>query len=123
MEWDGENIERMVVYINSELSKGRTMIDIENNEFGVNERVIHKRLTRKGYKKVNNKYRKTSDTSIPSLLPKNIAKSNTNRKANNFSLEEVKELRDLLIYKDELLKILDLNKKNTTKSNIRSKRN
>lgn len=53
MEWDDKNIGRMIAYINLELSKGRTMIDIENNEFNVNERVIHKRLIRKGYNKFN----------------------------------------------------------------------
>lgn len=127
MEWDNDNIDRMVSYINLELSKGRTMIDIENNEFGVNERVIHKRLTRKGYKKVDHIYIKAIDVNTPPPLPKkikeNITKSNIKGNANNFSEEEVIQLRELLKFKAELLKILDLNKKGVTKSNIRSKRN
>lgn len=60
MEWDDNNICRMVAYVNQELAKGRTMVDIER-EFGVNERVIHKRLVRKGYKKIDNKYTKDMD--------------------------------------------------------------
>lgn len=127
MEWDNENIDRIVEYINSELSKGRTMIDIENNEFGVNERVIHKRLTRKGYKKIDHIYIKSMDFNVLSPLPKKTkgknTKSNIKSNTDNFSEEEVIQLRELLKYKDKLLKILVFNKSGSTKSNIRSKRN
>lgn len=127
MEWDNENIDRMVAYINLELSKGRTMIDIENNEFGVNERVIHKRLNRKGYRKVNHKYIKAIDVNTSPPLPRKIKDkiTNCNSKSNenNFSEEEVIQLRELLKYKDELLKILAFNKNGSTKSNTRSKKN
>lgn len=127
MEWDNENISRMVAYINLELSKGRTMVDIENNEFNVNERVIHKRLIRKGYRKVDNRYRKSIDISTPPPLPKKIkekiTKSNIKSNTDNFSEEEVRQLRELLKHKDELLKILAFNKNSITKRNIRSKRN
>ena len=51
-----DTYEKMAEYINDELSKGRTMKDIENNDFQVNERVIGKRLRRKGYVKQGNKY-------------------------------------------------------------------
>ena len=37
------------------------MKDIELNDFGVNERVITKRLTGKGYKKINNKFIHTTE--------------------------------------------------------------
>lgn len=127
MEWDNENIDRMVAYINLELSKGRTMIDIENNDFGVNERVIHKRLTRKGYKKVDNRYRKAIDVSTSPLLPKKtkekIVKSNIKSNIDDFSEEEVRQLRELLKNKDKLLKLLDLEKRYITKRNMRSKKN
>lgn len=126
MEWDNEKIDVIVEYINSELSKGRTMIDIENNEFGVNERVIHKRLTRKGYKKVDHMYIKVIDVNTPPLakkIKKEITKSNINSNINNFSEQEVIQLRELLKYKDEMLKILAFNKNSSTKSNIRSKKN
>lgn len=55
MEWDIDNLDIIVNYINKELDH-RAMIDIEINDFGVNQRVIHKRLLRKGYKRKDNKY-------------------------------------------------------------------
>ena len=59
-----DTYEKMAEYINGELSKGRTMKDIENNDFQVNERVIGKRLRRKGYVKKGNKYVLPEDTEI-----------------------------------------------------------
>lgn len=56
MEWDNKNINNMILYINSELNKGRTQKDIETNDFGLNERVIAKKLNRRGYKKINNQW-------------------------------------------------------------------
>lgn len=56
--WSGDinNIEEVISYLNNELSKGRTQKDIEINDFKVNERVIAKRLTSRGYKRINNQY-------------------------------------------------------------------
>lgn len=56
--WNGDinNIEEVIIYLNSELSKGRTQKDIEINDFKVNERVIAKRLTSRGYKRIDNQY-------------------------------------------------------------------
>lgn len=51
MIYEEMSIEEVVEYINKELLKGRTMKDIEVNDFGVNERVIGKRLARKNVKK------------------------------------------------------------------------
>ena len=51
MEWVRENIVNIVEFINNELSKGRSMASIEREEFGVSERVIHKRLIRLNYKR------------------------------------------------------------------------
>ena len=56
MQWDISRIDDIVNFINSELINGRTMTDIEKENFDVNERVIHKRLLRLGYKKVENQY-------------------------------------------------------------------
>ena len=61
MEWNRDNIVNIVEFINNELSRGRTMVSIEKEEFGVSERVIHKRLIRLNYKRVNNQYRPKSD--------------------------------------------------------------
>ena len=52
------SIEQLVEYVNQELSKGRTMKDIETNDFNVNDRVIVKRLTRRGYKRVGNEFKR-----------------------------------------------------------------
>ena len=57
---DINNIEEVVIYLNSELSKGRTQKDIEINDFKVNERVIAKRLISRGYKKIDNQYIKNN---------------------------------------------------------------
>ena len=57
MEWDKNNIDEIVGFINRELETGRPMNNIELEEFGVNERVIHKRLLRIGYKKIDNQYK------------------------------------------------------------------
>ena len=48
MEWNKDNIDEIVEFINRELKTGRPMNNIELEEFGVNERVIHKRLLRIG---------------------------------------------------------------------------
>lgn len=56
MDWDKNNIGEIVGFINRELGTGRPMNNIEFEEFGVNERVIHKRLLRIGYKKIDNQY-------------------------------------------------------------------
>ena len=61
MEWNKDNIEFIINFINKELSAGRPMIRIELDDFGVNERVIHKRLVRLGYKKIDNQYVYTDD--------------------------------------------------------------
>ncbi|MBP3905934.1 MAG: hypothetical protein J6D12_02340, partial [Peptostreptococcaceae bacterium] len=64
MNWDDNNIENIVEYINNEL-KTRTMVDIEVNDFKVNDRVIVKRLTRRGYKRIDGFYVKVNEYSAP----------------------------------------------------------
>ena len=61
MEWKKERIEEIKDYINLELAKGRPMVSIEKEDFEANERVIHKRLVRAGYKKIDNQYILSSD--------------------------------------------------------------
>ena len=61
MEWKKERIEEIKDYINLELAKGRPMVSIEKEDFEANERVIHKRLSRAGYKKVDNQYILSND--------------------------------------------------------------
>lgn len=54
------NLEELIEYLNSELLKGRSMKNIEIDDFGVNERVITKRLDRKGYKRIDNQFTKVN---------------------------------------------------------------
>lgn len=85
MEWDINNIDNIVNYINQELSNNRTMVSIEQDIFGVNERVIHKRLSRLGYKKIDNKYRLKNDTTSNVTTSKTIK---SNRLDNNIILAQ-----------------------------------
>ena len=64
--WSGDinNIEEVIIHLNNELSKGRTQKDIEINDFKVNERVIAKRLTSRGYKRIDNQYIKYDNSNI-----------------------------------------------------------
>lgn len=75
--WSGDikNINEIALYMNAELSKGRTQKDIEINDFKVNERVIEKKLKRKGYKKINNQYilDDNSNTKVTTKEPKVIS--------------------------------------------------
>lgn len=81
MEWDIANIENIVKYINNQLFLKRTMTDIERVDFNVNPRVIHKRLYRLGYRKINNEYIINNNNSITKVMPKkiNLQKNNYNR--------------------------------------------
>lgn len=54
IEWDWDNIEDMVSYMNTELQKGRPQVDIEKNDFKVGERAIAKRFKRRGYSRIDN---------------------------------------------------------------------
>lgn len=59
MDINTMSIEQLVGYVNQELSNGRTMKDIETNDFNVNDRVIVKRLTRRGYKRIGNEFKQS----------------------------------------------------------------
>ncbi|MFU7517652.1 hypothetical protein [Clostridium sp. HCS.1] len=82
--WAGNinDIEQVVIYINKELSNGRTLKDIEINDFKVNDRVMAKRLSRKGYKRINNQYilNEYEDSNTKVIKPENIKYDNSNTK-------------------------------------------
>lgn len=109
MEWNKNNLIKIVEFINKELNNGKTMVKIEKESFGANERVIHKRLIRLGYKKIDNQY----------VLQNNIT-SNITKKEANTQREDSKNFKDevnnerLLLLLDNLDEILSLiNKKNS----------
>lgn len=80
--WNGDinNINEVVEYLNNELSKGRTQKEIEINDFKVNERVIAKRLTSRGYKKIDNQYIKYDNSNT------GVIKTNKNKYDNNHTV-------------------------------------
>lgn len=65
-------LEEVVNYINIELLKGRSMKDIEEKDFGVNERVITKRLGRKGVKKVDGQFVLQSGSKMTEIIPNKV---------------------------------------------------
>ena len=56
--WNGDldNIEQVTLYMNIELQKGRSQKEIEMIDFKVNQGVMKNRLTRRGYKKIDNQW-------------------------------------------------------------------
>lgn len=115
MEWVRENIVNIVEFINNELSKGRSMASIEREEFGVSERVIHKRLIRLNYKRVNNQYRPKSDITSNITVEKvtqnhketKEAPSNINNITSNITANiDVDKLNLLLDNLEKILKLI-----------------
>lgn len=102
MDLNEMHIDEIIKYINKELSKGRTLKDIETIDFNVNDRVIAKRLARKGYKRINNQYIHQSNTNVLNdKIDSNILatkESNTKvlPKYNNIDLNKLNELIDLI---------------------------
>ena len=100
MDINNNNVEQMVEYINQELEKGRSMKDIELNDFKVNERVITKRLNRRGYKKVDGVFKKNDTTcNITEIKSSNLQVE----KPKNEGIIKVKNDIDM----DKLQKLLD----------------
>lgn len=106
MNLDKLSFYEIVNYINRELKSGRSMKDIEINDFKVNDRVIVKRLNRKGYKRVGNEFIKTITNDIQKdnkIILNKKKKINFNRKTEviqkyNKDINELKllELIELL---------------------------
>lgn len=110
MEWNKNNLLNIVEFINNELKSGNPMIKIEREAFGENERVIHKRLIRLGYKKIDNQYVLKND--ITSNITKEILNKETKENKNVSTKMKNEKLSLLLDNLDELL--LLINKNNAT---------
>lgn len=107
MEWNKDNIDEIVEFINRELQIGRPMNSIELEEFGANERVIHKRLLRLGYKKIDNQYRlEDSITSNITDKSKVITKTKNESNITRNSDLDMDKLNLLLANVDKLLKLI-----------------
>ena len=118
--YDDYTIEDNVQYINQMLSDGLSMKEIEEDHYNVAERVIVKRLTRRGYKRSSegNRLFVLVDSTKANRKPnkahtkrdKTIAKPN---KA--FSDEEVQKLKQLINNYDDIMYVLSMYSKcNTT---------
>lgn len=97
MVYEDISLDEVINYINMELLKGRTMKDIEENDFNVNERVITKRLARKSVKKVDGQFVLQSGSKKPEVAIKQVKKSFPNKITNSkaINLMENKEFLDL----------------------------
>lgn len=102
--WNGDinNIEEVVVYLNNELSKGRTQKEIEINDFKVNERVIAKRLTSRGYKKIDNQYIKYDDSNTRVIKVDKNKNDNSCTKVIEDNREEYDKSNTLVINQKEI---------------------
>lgn len=107
---DINNINEVVEYINQELLKGRTMKEIEQQDFKVNERVITKRLNRRGYKKVDGVFKKNDTTCNITEIekPKN---EGIVKVKNNIDMDKLQKLLDNL---DTLLELVNRQQNNTS---------
>ncbi len=123
MNYDDMSLVEVIDYINTELSKGRTMKDIEETDFDVSKGVITKRLNRKGYRKIDNKF--IFDENMRNTTKKTTkilqTKSSNDKPEKAFSNDEIKKLERLLkLDIDVLEKLIKENTtKNTTVSSIR----
>ena len=94
MDWNIDNIDNIVNVINEELRKGHTMASIEKDLFNVNPRVIHKRLLRLNYKKIDNKY-------IKKDITHNISKDNTKDIIDNITPSETHQNEPQEVYTND----------------------
>ena len=106
--YDDYTIEENVQYINQLLSAGLSMKQIEEDHYNVSERVIVKRLSRKGYKRSEEGNRlfvlvdSTKANTKPNKAHTKATKSDT--KANNiFSDEEVQKIKELINNYDDIM--------------------
>ena len=72
MIYEDMSLDQIIEYINTELLKVRTMKDIEENDFNVNERVIAKRLARRNVKKVNGQFVLQDGYKKPEVVKKQV---------------------------------------------------
>lgn len=104
MVYDEMGLEEIVAYINGELLKGRPMKEIEMFDFGVNERVITKRLARKNIKKVDGQFVLQDGSKMPEVKKNKVIEPVTENRNN--SLDGNKKFNELEKRVFDLEKIL-----------------
>lgn len=123
MEWDVKNIDNIVNFINLQLDEGRTLADIERNEFGVNPSVISKRLGRLNYKRIDNEFikldvRQPVRHDVISIEKVDVLENNNKMMTINdvvINKENQEKLKNIINRYDDLMKLLD--NKNTNNFN------
>ena len=96
MVYDEMGLEEVVEYINGELLKGRPMKEIEIVDFGVNERVITKRLARKNIKKVDGQFVLQDGSKMPEMKKKQLIEPVSENKRFNELEKRVFDLEKIL---------------------------
>ena len=95
MVYENMSLEEVVAYLNSELLKGRSMKEIEQADFGVNERVITKRLARKNIKKVDGQFVLQSGSKMTEVKKKQVielvSEGENNKLVENKRLTEIEK--------------------------------
>lgn len=95
MVYEKMSLEEVVAYLNSELLKGRSMKEIEQEDFGVNERVITKRLARKNIKRVDGQFVLQSGSKMTEVKKKQVielvSEGENNKLVENKRLTEIEK--------------------------------
>lgn len=117
--YEDYSIEDNVQYINELLSAGLSMREIEEDHYNVSERVIVKRLSRKGYKRAKdgNKLFVLIDSNKADIKPHKATTKSNNTKpktTNTLSAEEVQKLKDLINNYDDIMYVLSMYSKCNT---------
>lgn len=126
--YENYTVKENVEYINKLLGDGLTMREIEEKHFNVADRVIVKRLNRKGYKRSNKGSRLfiLIDNNEADIEPNNTNKcTNGKRLQNNYKSNELQynynssvDMKKLLELIDLLEPLKELLKKNELESNV-----
>ena len=117
--YDDYTIEENVQYINQLLNDGLSMKQIEEDHYNVAERVIVKRLSRRGYKRSEENNRLFT---LVDSTKANTKLNKANRKPNKahikhdktFSDEEIKKLKELINNYDDIMYMLSMYSKCNT---------
>ena len=109
MIYEDMNLEEVISYINSELLKGRSMKDIEENDFNVNERVITKRLARRNIKKVDGQFVFLDSYKKPEVIKNKVIKKSNKiiDPSKDINLIENQEFLNLSKKVDMIEKVLE----------------
>ena len=126
--YENYTVKENVEYINKLLQNGLTMREIEEKHFNVSDRVIVKRLNRKGYKRSSkgNRLFVLIDNNKADIEPNNTNKcTNDKRLQSNYKSNELQynynssvDMKKLLELIDLLEPLKELLKKNELESNV-----